>query len=454
MMREGAAQEAFDYDRLDEATRELVLRKTHETHSMMERTAEHVVQIGQKLGEVHKLLPETKFSAWLRAEFALSRQTAYTFMRVATKFEGSCKIILQLPATTLYELASSSDAIIQQVENGELASNRAAIRAAKEAERQARAEAETVQRDLSTAQEAIQAHQRTIEQLTHQITSLQEQIAALRAQAEATKEVEKVVMPPEVQAHIETLQQQVQTLKEERDALAHRVTQLGEEAKAAQERGEGEQDRRIRLNWYRVTSEFHAVVSRLLAQWPAPLDTLAFEAEDWTRLSHTRDLAQQFLAAARGHRLEALFILALSTGMRRGELLALKWQDLDLERGTLQVRRILSKIPSKLPGKGFEEAEPKTERGRRSVVLPAFTVEALRRHQLKQVEAKHKAGTAWQEHDYVFCTSVGTHLNPTYHVLGTLKTLLQKAGLPHIRFPPPALPDNLSAISTFPHCCP
>jgi hypothetical protein len=66
---------------------------------------------------------------------------------------------------------------------------------------------------------------------------------------------------------------------------------------------------------------------------------------------------------------------------------------------------------------------PWTERGRRSVVLPAFTVEALRRHQLKQLEAKHKAGPAWQEHDYVFCTSVGTHLNPTYHVLGTLKTL-------------------------------
>jgi integrase len=142
----------------------------------------------------------------------------------------------------------------------------------------------------------------------------------------------------------------------------------------------------------------------------------------------------QFLEAAHGHRLEALFILALSTGMRRGELLGLKWQDLDLERGTLQVRRILSKIPGKLPGRGFEEAEPKAERGRRSIVLPTFTVEALKRHRLKQLEAKRKAGPAWQEHDYVFCTSVGTHLNPTHDVLHVLKALLQKAGLPHIRF--------------------
>src|SRR5712691_8903314 len=81
----------------------------------------------------------------------------------------------------------------------------------------------------------------------------------------------------------------------------------------------------------------------------------------------------QLLAATRGHRMEALFILALATGMRRGELLALKWQDLDLEQGIVQVRRILTRIPSKLPGKGFEEAEPKTDRGRRSIVLPSFT---------------------------------------------------------------------------------
>jgi integrase len=142
----------------------------------------------------------------------------------------------------------------------------------------------------------------------------------------------------------------------------------------------------------------------------------------------------QLLAAARGHRQEALFILALATGMRRGELLALKWQDLDLEQGTLQVRRILTRIPSKLQGRGFEEAEPKTDKGRRSIVLPAFAAEALKQHRLTQLEAKLKAGPAWQDHDYVFCTSIGTHLNPTRDVLGVLNSLLEKAGLPDIRF--------------------
>lgn len=142
----------------------------------------------------------------------------------------------------------------------------------------------------------------------------------------------------------------------------------------------------------------------------------------------------QLLAVASGHRLEALFILALATGMRRGELLALKWQDIDLQQGILQVRRILTRIPSKLAGKGFEEAEPKTDRGRRGIVLPSFAVEALKDHRVRQLEAALKAGGAWQDHDYVFCTSLGTHLNPTRDVLDVFKSLLEEAKLPHIRF--------------------
>jgi integrase len=116
--------------------------------------------------------------------------------------------------------------------------------------------------------------------------------------------------------------------------------------------------------------------------------------------------AQQLLQTAKGHRLEALFILAIATGMRRGELLGLKWQDINLQTGQLQVRRILTRVPSKLSGKGFIEAEPKTEKGRRNIVIPSFVIEALKQHRIKQLEAKLKAGAAWQEHDYVFCTSI------------------------------------------------
>jgi integrase len=87
-----------------------------------------------------------------------------------------------------------------------------------------------------------------------------------------------------------------------------------------------------------------------------------------------------------------------------------------------------------MPGKGYVEAEPKTEKGRRSILLPSFAIEALKEHRLRQREAKLRAGPAWREHDYVFCTSVGTHLNPTRDVLDQLKALLQKAGLPGVRF--------------------
>jgi integrase len=148
----------------------------------------------------------------------------------------------------------------------------------------------------------------------------------------------------------------------------------------------------------------------------------------------TVEQAQQLLTAACGHRLEALFTLALATGMRRGELLALKWQDIRFSAGTLQVRRILTRVPSKMPGKGFVETEPKTQKSRRNVVIAPFALEALNQHRIHQLEAKLKAGAAWQDHDYVFCTSIGTHLNPDRDVLSQLKALLKKVNLPDIRF--------------------
>ena len=143
-----------------------------------------------------------------------------------------------------------------------------------------------------------------------------------------------------------------------------------------------------------------------------------------------------FLRAAHGHYLEALFALALATGMRRGELMGLKWQDINMETSTVQIRRILTRVPSKLKGEGesYVEAEPKTQKSRRNVVIAAFALDSLKRHRIRQLETKLKAGPLWKEHDYVFCTSVGTHLNPTRDILDQLKLLLKKAGLPDIRF--------------------
>jgi archaellum component FlaC len=299
-MHESAPQKRFDYDSLDEATRELVQRKANETHGLLKRTAENILRIGQNLRAVKEKLPHGQFLLWIETEFEMSQWTARNFIHVAEKMEDTWRNFHDLPVSVLYELAapSTSEEILTRVQEGKIPPTLEAVKAAKEAERQARVEAEQAQRHLSTAQEEIQEKQRTIEQLTHEITSLQEQIADLSAQTKAIKEVEKVVVPPEIKAHIETLHQQVHTLKEQRDVLARQVAHLSEEAKAAaQKSGEGEQARRIRLNWYKVTSEFHSVVVRLLAQWPSPLDALAFEADDWMRLSHTKELAQRFLAA-------------------------------------------------------------------------------------------------------------------------------------------------------------
>lgn len=143
----------------------------------------------------------------------------------------------------------------------------------------------------------------------------------------------------------------------------------------------------------------------------------------------TMEQAQKFIAAAKGHKLEALFVLAITTGMRRGEILALKWQDINFAQGTLQVRRIFTRAP----GNRYIESEPKTEKSKRSIMLPALTMELLKQHRVHQLEEKLQAGPQWEDHDLVFCTALGTPMNPS-KLLERFNKLLEKAELPHIRF--------------------
>jgi integrase len=149
----------------------------------------------------------------------------------------------------------------------------------------------------------------------------------------------------------------------------------------------------------------------------------------------TLEQVQKLLVAVHGHKWEALYTLALATGMRRGELLGLKWQDINMQTGTLQVRRILTRVPAPTEEKRhiYIEAEPKTQHSRRSVIIASFALEMLKQHLQQQIAIKARSAEVWQEHDYVFCTSLGTHLNPN-HVVDELKKLLKKAELPNIRF--------------------
>jgi integrase len=144
----------------------------------------------------------------------------------------------------------------------------------------------------------------------------------------------------------------------------------------------------------------------------------------------TGDQAQQLLEAAKGDPLEALYVLALTTGMRQGELLGLKWEDVDITLGTVQVRRTIAR----LPGKGFTVSEPKSAKSRRKIHLTRLAVEALKRHRIRQSEARLAAGPAWSEQGWVFCNAVGKPIEAGNMIRRSFRPMLDKAGLPAIRF--------------------
>lgn len=140
--------------------------------------------------------------------------------------------------------------------------------------------------------------------------------------------------------------------------------------------------------------------------------------------------ARILLEAARENRLEALYKLALTTGMRQGELLGLKWEDVNLEGSTLQVRRTLSTAT----GGGFSFGAPKTAKSRRSIKIPELALASLRRHRKAQLEERMRLTGLWEDHDLVFTTGVGTPISRQDLLTRSFRPLLQRAGLPRIRF--------------------
>lgn len=144
---------------------------------------------------------------------------------------------------------------------------------------------------------------------------------------------------------------------------------------------------------------------------------------DMTVLS--REQAKALIAAAKGTRHAALITLALYTGMRIGELLGLRWRDVDLDRAALSVTQQL--------GVDGAFSEPKTGAGRRRINLSPAEVEQLRVQKVAQEDTKLLIGSEWQEHDLVFCTHSGRSLGYR-NVVRDFKGLLQRAGLPDMRF--------------------
>src|SRR5215212_1413543 len=139
--------------------------------------------------------------------------------------------------------------------------------------------------------------------------------------------------------------------------------------------------------------------------------------------------ARTFLGTARGDRFEPLYVLAITAGLRRGELLGLRWDDADLERGTLRVGRALVR-----EGGRHTLGETKSRRGRRRVNLTPRTVSVLKAHRKRQLEERIKLTGLFEDHGLIFATSVGTPVNPENLVKRSFKPLLTRAGLPEIRF--------------------
>jgi integrase len=138
--------------------------------------------------------------------------------------------------------------------------------------------------------------------------------------------------------------------------------------------------------------------------------------------------AQKLLTTAAGDRLGALYRVGLSLGLRRGEVLGLRWDDIDFEAKTLQVANNLQLIGGKLV-----LVPPKTKESRRTLSLSPRLISALREHKARQLLEQMVAGASWKGQNLVFCTSIGTPIAPR-NLLRSYKALLGRAGLPDMRF--------------------
>ena len=138
--------------------------------------------------------------------------------------------------------------------------------------------------------------------------------------------------------------------------------------------------------------------------------------------------ANKFLEAIKGDPLETVFHVALSLGLREGEILGLRWQDVDLDKRIVHVRCSLQRIDKKL-----RLVEPKTEKSKRTLPIPDSLLSSLRAHRTKQLEDKLAAGAEWQENGLAFTTSRGTPLSAR-NVIRSYHRLLAKGKLKRRRF--------------------
>ncbi|QBR06953.1 site-specific integrase [Streptomyces sp. S501] len=163
------------------------------------------------------------------------------------------------------------------------------------------------------------------------------------------------------------------------------------------------------------------LVSRNVASLVEPPRAKSRELSPWSL-----DETLTFLAVARKDPLYAAFVLAITMGLRRGELVGLRWTDVDLENRVLYVRQQTQRRRGVL-----YDDDPKGRR-RRAVPLPAMCIAPLRWHRMRQVAAKARAGESWQEGGHVFVTRTGRPVEPR-NVYRSFTRVAESAGLRVIR---------------------
>lgn len=163
------------------------------------------------------------------------------------------------------------------------------------------------------------------------------------------------------------------------------------------------------------------LVTRNVAALVEPPRAKSRELSPWT-LDETLD----FLAAARKDPLYAAFVLAIAMGLRRGEIVGLRWADVDLGKRVLYVRQQTQRR------RGVLYDDETKNRRRRALPLPAMCVPPLRWHRMRQAAAKERAGERWQESGYVFTTRTGRPVEPR-NVYRSFTRVADSAGLRVVR---------------------
>ncbi|MGH2517877.1 MAG: tyrosine-type recombinase/integrase [Ktedonobacterales bacterium] len=187
-----------------------------------------------------------------------------------------------------------------------------------------------------------------------------------------------------------------------------------------------------------TVAHLHAVIHRaldaamrldLIARNPADRVTAPRPTHHDMRIL-SQEQAVALLAGVAGDRLEALYVLALSTGARQGELLGARWADVNLDAGTLRIEHTLHFDRAGV----WRLAPPKTERSRRILDLPPMAVEALRRHRARQLKERLQVGEAWNGHDFVLCNELGQPLRGQHLYDRHFQPTLARLGLPAVRW--------------------